>query len=163
MVFGSNTLPHPGAPLDCADPGPKPHLTPPQSTPHYPNPSPRTRRSRKPSSRCSVSPFSPQPPPPRAPLDCLDPGSKPRLSPPQSTPHYLNSSPRTRRSRKPSSHCSVSVFSPQPPPPRAPLDHVDPGPKPHFAPPQSTSHYPNPSPRAHRSPKLSPSGSIFGF
>ena len=101
--------------------------------------------------------------PPRAPLDWVDPGPEPRLTPPKSNPHYPNSSfPHViREYRAPVAR--FSIFSPKLLPPRAPLDRADPGPKPRLTPPQSTSHYPNPRPPAHRSRKLSPWHSIFDF
>jgi hypothetical protein len=94
------------------NPGPKPRLTPPQSTPLYPNPKPLARRSRKRSHCGPFSVFSPKHP---TPLDRTDPGPKPRLTPPQSIPLYPNPKPLARRSRK-RSHCGpFSVFNPKHP------------------------------------------------
>jgi hypothetical protein len=151
------------APLDCADPGPKPRLTPPQLTPHYPNPSPCAHRSRKPGPCGSAFDFQPQTSPLHAVPDCADPGPKPQLTPPQSTLHYPNLKSPAHRSGKSSPGGSIFGFQPQMPSLRAPLDCTDPGSKPQLTPPQSTPHYPNPKPPAHRSGKLSPHGSVFSI
>jgi hypothetical protein len=113
---------------------------------------------------CSLAfDFQPQTPPLRAALDCGDPGPKPRLTRPQSTPHYLNPKSPARRSRNSSPSSSIFGFQPQMPSPCAPLDCTDPGPKPRLTSPQSTPNYSNPKPPARRSGKSSPHGSVFGF
>ena len=155
--------PPPCALLNCTDPGPKPQVTPPQYTPHYPNTSPHARRSRNLSHHGSIFDFQPKASPPHIPLNCADPGPEPRVTPPQSTPHYPNPSPRTRRSRNPSPHVSVFDFQPKTSPSRVPLNCADPGPELRVIPPQSTAHYPNPSPRTRRSRNPSPHSSVFGF
>ena len=54
--------------------------------------------------------FSPKPPPPCVPLDRTDPGPKPRLTLPQSTPHYPNPSFPTCHLQKSKPRCSVFGF-----------------------------------------------------
>jgi hypothetical protein len=111
-------------------------------------------------SHVSVFNLQPKTSPSRVPLNCADPGPELRVTPPKSTPHYPNPSPRARRSHNPSPHGSVFDFQPKTSPPRVPLNCGNPGPELRVTPPQSTSHYPNPSPPAHHSRKPRPCGLV---
>jgi hypothetical protein len=157
-------MPPPRAPLDYADLGPEPRLTPPKTTPHYPNPNPPASRSRKPSPCGSFFGFEPKTPSPSSAAWLRGPSTQTPVYPAAINPPLRQSElPCNSFSKTEPPWLDFLFLAQTTPPPHALLDCADPGPKLRFTPLKSTPHYPNPSPLVGRLPKQSLHGSVFYF